>query len=454
MRRGAPVTLDRAQRFMLRCEAWLGRRSAAMQVIPPPIDPVSGDASRPVLVLDGGEGPSGSLHPLFEGESGVERLFRCLLEGRAPRLAVARIDATGTGILSEGLPALRDPSLLSTSLDDCYDRLICLIAAALLAPSHNPPALGRSPRRLHFPLDTPAGFLLHGLVGKAVRRLVPRREHWRVAARPRGADGSSLHVLPDDGARYYADPFPLLSDGRLHVFFENLPSASRRGVISAAVLSETGFSRPIEVLARPYHLSYPFVFAEGGEIYMMPESADVRRLELYRAAPFPERWELAGVLLEGVAVADATLIRHGGRYWLFATSAEPPGTSWDRLLLFHSPALQGPWRAHRRNPVLIDAGAARPAGRMWHEGDQLMRVAMDCRGGYGNGVVVLRVDRLDPDGYAQTPVASVDVPPGADGLHTFNSCAGYDLFDLRDGRSSPGRRAGVRPGSRYRLFSD
>ena len=110
--------------------------------------------------------------------------------------------------------------------------------------------------------------------------------------------GEGWRLLPDDGRRYYADPFPLLIDGRLHVFFEDLDLATRHGVISASVLGPDGFSPPRTVLARPYHLSYPQVFADGDGVYMLPESSGARRLELWRAERVPDRWALDTVLLE------------------------------------------------------------------------------------------------------------------------------------------------------------
>ena len=110
--------------------------------------------------------------------------------------------------------------------------------------------------------------------------------------------------------------------------------------------------------------------------------------------------------------------------------ADRAGTSWG---LFHAPDLFGPWTAHVANPVLVDAGAARPAGAMWHEGATLMRVAQDCRAGYGAGLAVCRVDRLDLHGFSQTVVERVGPPSGsgATGLHTSNRLGEMEALDLK-----------------------
>ena len=131
-------------------------------------------------------------------------------------------------------------------------------------------------------------------------------------------------------------------------------------------------------------------------------------------------------------VADATPILHEGVWWIFASLNDDGGSSWDQLALYHAPDLLGPWTPHHANPVLIDAGAARPAGAMWHDGRTLMRVAQDCRDGYGRGLAICRVDRLDEDGFAQTVVARLGAPPGsaAFGAHTLNSGGWIEVIDL------------------------
>ena len=50
---------------------------------------------------------------------------------------------------------------------------------------------------------------------------------------------------------------------------------------------------------------------------MRPEASASGRLTLYRAERLPDRWARAAVLLDGMAVSDATLLEQGGRFWLF-----------------------------------------------------------------------------------------------------------------------------------------
>ena len=53
------------------------------------------------------------------------------------------------------------------------------------------------------------------------------------------------------------------------------------------------------MLAEPFHLSYPYVFAWRGEYYMVPECHAAGAVRLYRAAEFPTRWVQVADLLTG-----------------------------------------------------------------------------------------------------------------------------------------------------------
>jgi len=249
---------------------------------------------------------------------------------------------------------------------------------------------------------------------------------------------ASYDFVPDGGGRYFADPFVLMHEGTAHVFCEEYPFGTRKGIISHFTVSRDGeVSSPRCVLERPYHLSYPFVFAEGGKIWMIPETSTNGTIELYRAERFPDVWVLDAVLVEDVVASDATLVTHEGRRWLFASLAEPGGSTWDSLGLFHAPSLAGPWTPHPLNPVVIDVRAARPAGMMFQRDGRLFRPAQDCSRNYGYALNLFEVTRLDPDGYVQRQVRHLPAPPAwrVDGVHTLNQAEGLEVIDCVGWRS-------------------
>ncbi len=424
-------------RRFLALERRLYRVAADWDATEPP--PPASEAWMPelTLVLAGPLPDAGFVvQPDFGGRTGEGPLIAAARAGIAPVFAVRGGLPGDLRLLARGRPALEDAHVSARALEDLLPRLVTLLAQAV---SH----LGCEEGKPLPVLDedvalcrrSAAASLAGGLAHKLVRRFGPARgrpEHWRIALRRENE--SAYALLPDDPSCFRADPFLFAEGGCLWLFTEDYPYATGKGVIVCqAVAAAEGQADTRTVLEEPFHLSYPLVLRHGGTIYMLPETSAAARVQLYRASRFPDRWVPDAVLLERRNLADATPVFHDGRWWLFATSNEDGGSSWDQLHLFHAPDLLGPWTAHAGNPVLIDAGTARPAGQMWHEDGVLMRPAQDCRTGYGAGLAICRVDRLDEGGFRQSVVRRIGPPPGfdADGLHTLNRAAGWEVVDLK-----------------------
>ena len=417
----------------------------AGEPLPPPASWAPG-----VTIVLAGPLPAAGLvvRPEFGGGLGEAALLAAARSGSAPVVAVRGGPPGALRLLACGRPAMEDGHVLARALENLLPRLVTLLAQAvarLNETDSEPPFVpdeDAAPRRV-----STAAFLARGLWNKLVRRLGRARgrpDHWRLALRRVGEAAYSL--LADNPSCFCADPFLFAEAGRLWLFYEEFPYAARKGVIGRLAVAAADHGAPLTrdpsaqeegtsrvVLEEGFHLSYPLVLRHDGAVYMLPETSAAGRVQLYRADPFPDRWVPDAVLLEGRRLADATPVLHEGRWWLFATSTDDGGSSWDQLHLFHAADLLGPWRPHAGNPVLIDAASARPAGEMWHEDGVLMRPAQDCRSGYGAGLVVCRVERLDEGGYRQSKVRCIAPPPGlgAIGLHTYNRAAGWEAVDLK-----------------------
>jgi hypothetical protein len=217
------------------------------------------------------------------------------------------------------------------------------------------------------------------------------------------------------------------------VFFEELPFKTGRAHISMLEIGADGrASPPVKVLERDHHLSYPFLAEHGGQLYMIPESAQAGTLEVYRCVDFPLRWKPERVLMQGVRLVDATFHRGPDRWWMFANAAAQGSRAFDdELHLFHAASLLGDWQPHRRNPVKSDVRGARPAGQLFWRNGALHRPAQICAPLYGSGLSIHRVLRLTPHDYAERQVERV-LPSGADGLlgvHTINRAGDLTVVD-------------------------
>ena len=162
-----------------------------------------------------------------------------------------------------------------------------------------------------------AFLLLRKLLNKVERKLreIACNPQWLLGVRradavPGAGDESTFQLLQPPRDRLWADPFVITRDDRTWVFFEDMPFATNRGEIAVAELTDTGVLGPVQtVLACNYHLSYPFLLEYGGELYMVPETYDNERVDLYRCVEFPARWEFQKTLLHDVRAARCDAVR-------------------------------------------------------------------------------------------------------------------------------------------------
>jgi hypothetical protein len=233
----------------------------------------------------------------------------------------------------------------------------------------------------------------------------------------------------------YADPFLFEHEGRHHLFCEEIARGGDRAVISHTELRLDGgpAELPSCVLARPYHLSYPFLFTHDGETFMIPETSSMGRVELYRATAFPHSWEREAVLLDGIDAADATVLAHNDRWWLFAAVGAEGASSLDELHVFWASAPRGPWQAHPLNPVVSDARRGRPAGAVQRWGSRLVRPAQDGSRRYGGAIVFCEIDVLNEREYAEHEIERLDPADvaGARATHTYSADRAFEAIDLR-----------------------
>ena len=275
-------------------------------------------------------------------------------------------------------------------------------------------------------------------------RSAVKREQWFLAWRqdqPSSEEDDSPSLAPfrfrtiiPPADRFWADPFPYRADGTTWIFFEEFLERAKYPHIAAMGFGPKGpTSSATTVLSTDYRLSYPFVFGFEGKHYMMPETAATGCVQLWRAERLPSEWVPDRVLIDERPLVDATMAFVEGKWWIWAVATTSGGVSWDELYLYHSDSPFGPWRPHSRNPVIADVRSARPAGRLFQKNGVWYRPAQDCSKSYGGGLVIHRIDRLDPQGYRERPVTRIDPDwaPGLVGAHTINATGGLTIMDVR-----------------------
>jgi hypothetical protein len=294
--------------------------------------------------------------------------------------------------------------------------------------------------------------------GALLRRIQQRlyQHRWQVAFRPLHDDGE--RGIPDPAApdwrplaapldRFWADPFVIEEGDRHWLFVEEYDYRSGRAAIAVCELSADGSaSKPEVVLALGHHVSYPFVFEHGDAVFMLPETVEIGGIRLYRAHAFPRDWRLEGVLVEDLRASDPTLVRHDGRFWLFAGVQDSNERYADELWVWWADDLFGPWQPHALNPVVSDVRCARPAGALFRRDGALVRPGQDCSRGYGHAITLNEVEILTTDEYRERQIGRIDpgVPRSVRAIHSVNADGAFEVIDVnrRLPRFAPSRMRG------------
>ncbi|MGA2794069.1 MAG: hypothetical protein ABSE69_11125, partial [Roseiarcus sp.] len=381
-----------------------------------------------------------TLRPLYDGQACESAMIGALLGGRAPHVAIENV-ATRQ-IVCAGAPSLEAADGLTGGMEAVYSRLMTLMEQAIRSPEKSlarPLHAARAPSNFDV-----ARFAAKGQIAQLARRLYHLccyAPHWRVGWRFNDGPGvmelgnlkgPKWNVLRDTGDNCFADPFPITRDGRTFVFFEELDHRIGKGVISALEFGPNGpVGEVFQVIEEPWHLSYPFLIEAEGRLWMVPEGSRSGQVTLYRCVDFPRKWERCAALIEGIEAADATIFEHDGLFYMMSAVREDLGGYSDTLAIHYAPSLFGPWREHAERPVLIEAGAARPAGAIARKSGALWRPVQDCTNGYGRALRLARIDHLDPQGFEQTFTARIGPGPLWPGgrLHTLNRFGSLECID-------------------------
>ncbi len=277
------------------------------------------------------------------------------------------------------------------------------------------------------------------MIRRLYQKLFLSNIYFTVAIRRRGAGIETErtfrpdYVMPARQARWSADPMLVDDGGETYLFYEAVEQ-DRGHIAVSRVNEDCTLSEPRVVLKDGTHYSYPFVFQKDGEWYMIPESSEAREVRLYRAAAFPEEWELSTVLLRERAV-DTTVFAQDGNWYLLTFLTD--GLS-ERVMprAYRMTFAEDAVSLEQLSWEKFDSLQVRGAGPLLQAGEKLLRPAqISQEQRYGDGLVFHRVEV--EDGYLETPEFQMTAEDlrvrgiHADGLHTYCASGCYEAIDIR-----------------------
>ena len=242
-------------------------------------------------------------------------------------------------------------------------------------------------------------------------------------------------ILPPKD-RFWADPFLIKEHGKTYLFIEELIYKNKLGHLSVMEIDSDGnYTQPIKILEKNYHLSYPFIFKDNGDYYMIPETSGHKDIQLYKAENFPLDWKLQETLMEDVVAVDTTIHKDGDTYWMFTSQRNHEGVSKHvELYLYSSKDLKSNnWKPHPLNPIVSDVNTARPAGSIYTKNNKLYRVSQNCSKYYGYGLNIIEITRLTENHYEERLEQQIlpNWEKRVNSTHTFNYVDDLYISDIK-----------------------
>jgi hypothetical protein len=253
-----------------------------------------------------------------------------------------------------------------------------------------------------------AGYLVARSSRKKRQKARITNSYWSIGYQ---TSNSPFDVSPETAAVYgrgqlppdvhgVADPFLLERDGTIYLFYELIVNTSPAAKIAVSTYDQDNQAWNFHsvILDEPFHLSYPFVFEYGSEVYMIPETKKAGAVRLYRATDFPSKWEFEKNLIEDKKFVDSSIFCWQGNYYLFTSRKR-------KLYLYYSKSPTGDWKLHPRSPVKR-WNYARCAGKIFEDDGRLFRFAQEQAKGYGMGLRRFEILELSTKDYKEVAVDS------------------------------------------------
>lgn len=231
---------------------------------------------------------------------------------------------------------------------------------------------------------------------------------------------------------WIADPFILsVKDDSIQILAEQLYKGVGRLVLLDVDQTTMEIVRLKVILQLSTHLSFPYIWCEDGNVFIMPENVESGSLRIWRYNVEKEILEDPRVVVDA-PLEDAQLCKLGDKYYIMGVKYAHNDyfMCTKHLEIYSADSLFGPY-THLQT---IDNGLRleRGAGMIWHDGDSIIRPAQNCENGYGTNLLFYRM-KLQEDGTFSERLEFEYHPdkshPRSRAFHTFNEKDGYVVVD-------------------------
>ena len=206
--------------------------------------------------------------------------------------------------------------------------------------------------------------------------------------------------------RFQADSFLFVKGDELFLFYESQHWDDPGRIVMSKTKDLLTWSKPVVVLSESFHLSFPYVFEDHGNIYMIPESQESDTIRLYQANANLTDFRLVRILLKqergeqiNFSFNDSHVYYKDGKYYLF-TSYQKNWMYYQELYMTDD-LQNGEFTKHPHSPICVSNEFGRNGGSLIDYKGKLLRVTQDCHKDYGDNISLMEITRLDENHYEE-----------------------------------------------------
>lgn len=221
--------------------------------------------------------------------------------------------------------------------------------------------------------------------------------------------------------RFFADPFILdVRTNVIKVLVEEFSYKEWKGKISLLTIDkETFILKEIKVLLDiDTHLSFPFIFRNNKDIYVIPENSASGSLNIYKYDSKSECLSFEKKLINE-PIIDPVLFKKNNSFILFGTIRDKKENK--DLYAWESNELFGDYVLKTCSPIISSAKLGRRGGDFFEYENNLFSVSQNCLTTYGESLNICKITNLSSTDIKESLEAVITPDQNySEGLHTFN----------------------------------
>lgn len=203
-----------------------------------------------------------------------------------------------------------------------------------------------------------------------------------------------------------ADPFLFVYEDKLYLFYESDRSGEKGIIRMIKTDNLRDWTEPITVLSLSCHLSFPFVFEENGDVYMIPEAQASDSIRLFKGNSDLTKFSFVKTLMFKERTSDVKfnfsdshLFKQNGVFYLFTSVSY--NWTYHLELYYTDDLLNHSFVKHPKSPIYIGNDYGRSGGSILKIGDSCFRISQNCSRSYGGNVSVHKILKISTDDYQE-----------------------------------------------------